>query len=89
MRPGDRAMRARLAQGYGGATLSVTPVRMFGSGGLVALEAEGYARLPNGRVYPTRYDFVIEAEDDGIRQVREYCDTLHVVDATGAVPPAA
>jgi ketosteroid isomerase-like protein len=81
------AMRARLAQGYGGATLRVTPVRIFGEGDLVALEAEGYAELPNGRVYQNRYVFVIEVGESGIRQVREYCDTLHVVDATGAVPP--
>ncbi len=82
------AMRARLERGYGGASLVVTPVRMFGAGTLVALEAEGYAALPSGRVYQNRYAFVIEAGAEGIRQVREYCDTLHIVDATGAVPPA-
>ena len=82
------AMRARLAAGYGGATLRVTPVRMFGSGALVAVEAEGYAALANGRIYQNRYAFVIEVGDGGIRQVREYCDTLHIVDATGAVKPS-
>lgn len=83
------AMRARLAAGYTGATLRVTPARMFSEGGLVALEAEGYAPLSNGRIYQNRYAFVIEADDDGIHQVREYCDTLHVIDATGAVAPTA
>lgn len=83
------AMRARLVEGYGGATLRVTPVRIFGDGPLVALEAEGYCELPNGRVYQNRYVFVVEAHDDGIHQVREYCDTRHVVDATGAVAPTA
>jgi len=83
------AMRARLVEGYGGATLQVTPVRIFGEGPLVALEAEGYCALPNGRVYQNRYCFVVEAYDDGIEQVREYADTLHIVDATGAVRPAA
>jgi ketosteroid isomerase-like protein len=83
------AMRARLASGYTGATLRVTPVRMFSEGDLVALEAEGYAELSNGRIYQNRYAFVIEAGDGGIHQVREYCDTLHVIDATGAVAPTA
>jgi ketosteroid isomerase-like protein len=83
------AMRARLVEGYGGATLQVTPVRIFGEGPLVALEAEGYCALPNGRVYQNRYVFAIEAHEDGIHQVREYADTLHIVDATGAVPPTS
>ena len=55
---------------------------------LVAVEAED-PPLANGRVYQNRYVFVIEVGDTGIRQVREYCDTLHIVDATGAVKPSA
>lgn len=81
------AISARLAQGYGGSTLQVIPRRLVGDGHLVGVEADGYAELANGRVYQNRYLFVIDTGHDGIRQVREYCDTLHVVDATGAIEP--
>ena len=76
-------MRARLAQGYAGATLRVTPVRMFGEGDLVALEAEGYAELPNGHVYQNRYAFVIEVGAGGIAQVQM------PTRSTSSTPPGA
>ena len=80
-------IRRRMAEGYGGSTIEVTPVRCFSEGGLVAVEAEGYAALANGRVYQNRYVLVNEVGPDGIVQLREYCDTLHVADATGVVAP--
>ena len=76
-------MRERMKAGYAGASINVTPVRLFSQNTLVALEAEGYALLGNGLVYQNRYVFVIETAGAKIRQLREYCDTLHVVDVTG------
>lgn len=77
------SMRARGKAAYTGSSIAVTPVRLFSDKGLVALEAEGYATLSTGLVYQNRYVFVIETDGDRIRQVREYCDTLHLIDVTG------
>ncbi len=76
-------MQSRMAAGYAGASVVVTPVRIFSEGELVALEAESYAELSSGLIYQNRYVFVIETHASKIRQVREYCDTLHVIDVTG------
>ena len=75
-------MRSRLNSGYAGASIDVTPIRLFSDGDFVALEAESFAKLSNGLVYQNRYVFVIEMQGSLIKQVREYCDTLHVIDVT-------
>lgn len=75
-------MRGRLRSGYAGASIDVTPIRLFSDGDLVALEAESFAKLSNGLVYQNRYVFVVEMQGSMIKQVREYCDTLHVIDVT-------
>ena len=75
-------MRARAADGYGSA-IAVHPSRCFSQGGLVAVEAESHAQLANGLLYGNRYAFVLDIGPDGIRQVREYCDTLHIADVMG------
>lgn len=76
-------IRRRMAEGYGGRTIAVTPVRCFSEGALVATEAESWAEMPNGRTYQNRYVMVTEVGPRGIVQLREYCDTLHVSDVTG------
>jgi len=77
------SMRSRGKAAYAGSRIAVTPVRLFSDKGLVALEAEGYATLSTGLVYQNRYVFVLETDGNRIRQVREYCDTLHLIDVTG------
>lgn len=51
---------------------------MIAEGDLVAVEAESYGELKNGRVYNQRYHFLMEITDGKIRGVREYLDTQHV-----------
>jgi ketosteroid isomerase-like protein len=78
-------MRRRMVGGYAGSTIDVTPVRIVSDGNLVGLEAEGYARLESGLIYQNRYFFIAEVGGQGITSLREYCDTLHVADVTGAI----
>lgn len=73
---------ARREEGYRSA-VTVTPTRCVSEARLVLVEAEGYARLANGLAYGNRYAFLVETAADGIRQVREYCDTLHIADVMG------
>lgn len=73
-------MRGRLAANYDSPGITVVPITCFGADGLVALEAKGHADLAAGTAYQNRYLFVIDAGEDGIWEVREYCDTLHVAD---------
>ena len=58
--------------------MTLTPKSMIAEGDEVALEAESYAELTNGRVYNNRYHLRIKLRDGKIAQVREYLDTLHV-----------
>jgi ketosteroid isomerase-like protein len=75
------AMRGRLADGaYASAAVTVTPHRFLADDTLVAIEATGDAALANGGRYENRYLWVVDVRDDGIAQVREYCDTLHIAD---------
>lgn len=76
-------MRSRLAASYRSPGVTVAPISWFESDGLVAVEAKGHADLSAGTAYQNRYLFVIEVGVDGIREVREYCDTLHVADIMG------
>ncbi len=43
----------------------------------VAIEAESYGELTNGRVYNNQYHFLIEVREGKIQNIREYADTLH------------
>lgn len=60
--------------------LHIAPSRMIGEGNSVAVEAESYAELNNGKVYNNRYHFLFEIEDGKIKTIREYMDTQHVHD---------
>jgi uncharacterized protein len=65
---------------YKEGALRITPIEMIAEGDRVAVEAEGYAELSNGRVYSPRSAFVFEIADGKIRSVREYLDTQHAHD---------
>lgn len=45
----------------------------------VAVEAESYGELQNGRIYNQEYHLLMTIRDGKISAVREYLDTQHVV----------
>ena len=57
--------------------LRMTVKGAIADGDKVALEAESYGELTNGRVYNQHYSFVIEFRGGKINAVREYLDTQH------------
>lgn len=73
-------MRGRLTASYDSPGITVVPISWLAADGLVAVEASGHAELSAGTAYQNRYLFVVDVGEDGIREVREYCDTLHVAD---------
>jgi ketosteroid isomerase-like protein len=62
---------------YKGGALRITPLRIVAAGDRVAVEAEGYAELTNGRVYNPQSSFFFALADGKITEVREYLDTQH------------
>lgn len=76
-------MRARLSAGDRSPAVAVTPITVLTVGDLVAIEAVGHADLADGAVHQNRYLWVIEVAGNVIRELREYCDTLHVTDVMG------
>lgn len=76
-------IRERLASaGYKTPGVTVTPHRLIADGDLVAIEASGHADFGEA-AYQNRYLWVIDTDRDGIVQVREYCDTLHIAELMG------
>lgn len=77
----DRASLGPLLEGaramYKEGALRITPTAMTVEGNRVAVEAEGFATMTNGRVYHPRYHMLFEVKHGKIRSVREYMDTLH------------
>jgi ketosteroid isomerase-like protein len=57
--------------------LAMTIKSAIAEGDKVALEAESYGELTNGRVYQQVYHFLIEFRDGKISAIREYLDTQH------------
>ena len=57
--------------------LKVTVKGTIAEGDRLALEAESYGELKNGRVYNQHYSFVFEFRGGRICAVREYLDTQH------------
>lgn len=76
-------IRDRIGKSYGGQTIEVSPMRFVSQGNRVACEAIGYANLSSGRIYQNRYLLIADVKAGRIMALREYCDTLHVADATG------
>jgi hypothetical protein len=58
--------------------VSFTPKSMIGEDDQVALEAESYGELKNGRVYNNLYHLRLTIRDGKIASIREYLDTQHV-----------
>jgi ketosteroid isomerase-like protein len=56
---------------------------MTAEGDRVAVEAESKAKLVNGTLYHNRYHFLFVVRDGRIQTVKEYLDTLHVVNTLG------
>jgi hypothetical protein len=46
----------------------------------VAVEAEAFGKLTNGKVYHSPLHLLVEIRDGKIQAVREYMDTYHVYD---------
>jgi uncharacterized protein len=67
------AMTAQLENG-----LKMTVKSVIAEGDKVALEAESYGQLRNGRVYNQEYHFAMTIRDGKVSAVREYLDTQHV-----------
>jgi len=66
---------------YKTGALKLVPLSAIAQGSKVAVEAESYGELKNGRVYQNRYHFLFEIKDGKIYRVREYMDTKHAYDA--------
>ena len=58
--------------------LKMTVKSLVAEGDKVAMEAESYGELRNGRVYNQQYHFLLTIREGRINAVREYLDTQHV-----------
>jgi ketosteroid isomerase-like protein len=56
---------------------------MIAEGDRVAVQADSYAEMNNGKIYDNAYHFVFTFKDDKIREVLEYCCTYTVFDVFG------
>ena len=56
---------------------------MTAEGDRVAVEAESKAKLADGTLYHNRYHFLFVLRDGRIEEVKEYLDTLHVMNTLG------
>jgi ketosteroid isomerase-like protein len=57
--------------------LRLTPKGITAEGDRVAVEAESYAKLKNGRTYQNQYHMLFVVRDGKVQQVKEYMDTMH------------
>jgi len=73
-----KQMWGSMAEGY-----RITPKGITAEGNRVAIETEGYGKLPDGRVYNNRYHLLFEIRGDKIVAVREYADTQHAKEIWG------
>ena len=64
--------------------LTITPKGMVAEGDQVAVEAESYGVLGNGRTYNNEYHFLITLRDGRVAAVKEYLDTMHTADVLKA-----
>ena len=62
---------------YKGGAMQFTPTVMTAEGDRVAVEAESFAELMNGRIYKNLYHLLFSFKDGKIFRVREYMDTQH------------
>jgi len=66
--------------------MSLTVKGVTADGDRVAVEAESYAPLKNGKIYNNTYHFLFQFRDGKICLAKEYNDSQHVVDTLGVVP---
>lgn len=80
----DKAAFGQLIGGvadiYVGGALRITPTSMVAEDDKVAVEAESYAELKDGRVYNPHCHFLFVISDGRIVTVHEYLDTKHAHD---------
>jgi len=79
--PKTKAQMARVFEGMGAQLkggLKMTVHHCIAEGDMVAVEAESYGELRNGRIYNNIYHLAIQMRGDKICAVREYYDTEHV-----------
>jgi hypothetical protein len=57
--------------------LRVKPKGITAEGERVAVEAESYAKMKNGKTYQNTYHFLFIVRDGKIQSVKEYLDTIH------------
>jgi ketosteroid isomerase-like protein len=57
--------------------LSLRVKGVTAEGDRVAVEAESFAKMKNGKTYQNRYHFLCEVRAGKIQAVREYLDTMH------------
>ena len=62
---------------YKTGAMQFRPKSMIAEGPFVAVEADSYAELINGRVYSNQYHLLFEIRDGKVLRVKEYMDTLH------------
>jgi ketosteroid isomerase-like protein len=60
--------------------LRLTPLGITAEGDRVAVEAESYGKMKNGKVYQNTYHFLFTVRDGKIQQAKEYLDTIHAND---------
>jgi len=56
---------------------------MIAEGDQVAVQADSYAEMSNGKIYDNAYHFVFTFKNDKIRGVLEYCCTYTVFEVFG------
>jgi len=61
-------------------SLTMTPSGWTAEGDRVAMEAESYAKMSNGKTYNNFYHFLHIVRDGKICMVKEYLDTHHAAD---------
>jgi len=62
---------------YKGGAMRFTPTLLTAEGDRVAVEAESYAELMNGRIYNNAYHLLFTLANGKIFRVKEYMDTQH------------
>jgi uncharacterized protein len=81
----DKPAFGKLVDGVGGATktgkIRMTPSAFTAQGERVAVEAESYAEMNDGRVYNNLYHFIFVIADGKIQSVKDYSDTKHIQEA--------
>ena len=82
----NKAQMAEVLEGTGmmfPKGLKMTIKGMIAEGDKVAVEAESYAEMADGKVYNNEYHFLFEVRDGKIQAAREYMCTAHVLEVLG------